>query len=120
VRVGQKFVVVLIWRPESWQMLTGSDVGLLDFLRNRGSSSELSAEVTVGTLLGYLSEPRRFERLLQATPPEPPRVRAMLETFGQQLSQAESSRPSALRKSLNLLWFDLGSRTVDLHALPCP
>ncbi len=61
-------------RPAAWRTLTEIDAALLDFLRNRGESSELSPEDTVEKLLGYFREPGRFERLLKAAPTEPPRV----------------------------------------------
>ena len=104
-----KETVIHTRRPESWRELPETDAALLDFLRNRGASSELSAEETVDKLLGYFREPGRFERLLKIAPSEPPRVRAMLGAIGQQLGQAES-RLSALRTSLNpLSRFDFGN-----------
>ena len=82
-----KETVVHTRRPESWRTLSETDAALLDFLRNRGASSELSPEETVDKLLGYFREPGRFERLLKVAPSEPPRVRAMLGAIGQQLGQ---------------------------------
>lgn len=103
-----KETVIHTRRPESWRALSETDAALLDFLRNRGESSELSPEETLEKLLGYFREPRRFERLSRVAPSEPPRVRAMLGAIGQQLGQAES-RLQALRKSLNpLSRFDFG------------
>jgi DNA-binding Lrp family transcriptional regulator len=111
-----KETVIHMRRPESWQSLSETDAALLDFLRNRGESSDLSPEETVGKLLGYFGEPGRFERLLKVSPSEPPRVRAMLGAIGQQLSKPDS-RLSALRKSLNpLSRFDFGSLVVLEHA----
>src|SRR5580704_766121 len=80
-----KETVIHTRRPESWRELSETDAALLDFLRNRGASSELSAEETVGKLLGYFREPGRFERLITVGQSEPPRVRAMLGAIGQQL-----------------------------------
>jgi Family of unknown function (DUF6088) len=103
-------------RPESWRSLSETDAALLDFLRNRGQSSELSAEDTVDKLLGYFGEPGRFERLVKVAPSEPPRVRAMLGAIGQQLGQVEN-RLLALRKSLNpLSRYDFGNLAVLEHA----
>jgi len=111
-----KETVIHTRRPESWQTLCETDAALLDFLRNRGESSELSAEETVDKLLVYFREPGRFERLLKVGQSEPPRVRAMLGAVGQQLGQPES-RLSVLRKSLNQLSrFDFGSLAVLEHA----
>ena len=111
-----KETVIHTRRPESWQALSEMEAALLDFLRNRGASSELSPEETVQKLLEYFREPGRFERLLKVAPSEPPRVRAMLGAIGQQLGKVES-RLSALRKDLNpLSRFDFGSLAVLKHA----
>jgi Family of unknown function (DUF6088) len=110
-----KEAVVHTRRPESWRTLPETDVALLDFLRNRGASSELSPEETVGKLIGYFREQGRFERLLKVAPAEPPRVRAMLGAIGQQLGQP-AGRLTELRKGLNpLSRFDFGI----LAALEC-
>ena len=82
-----KETVIHTRRPESWRTLTETDAALLDFLRNRGASSELSPEQTVSKLLDYFREPGRFERLSRIAASEPPRVRAMLGAIGQQLGQ---------------------------------
>ena len=111
-----KETVIHTRRPEAWRDLSETDAALLDFLRNRGESSELTAEETVDKLLGYFRDPRRFESLLKVAPSEPPRVRAMLGAIGQQLGQPES-RLSALRKSLNpLSRFDFGLLAALVHA----
>ena len=111
-----KETVIHTRRPESWRALSETDGALLDFLRNRGASSELSPEETVDKLLEYFREPGRLERLLKVAPSEPPRVRAMLGAIGQQLGQPDS-RLMALRKSLNpLSRFDFGSLAVLKHA----
>jgi hypothetical protein len=101
--------VVHTRRPESWRSLSETDVALLDFLRNRGSSSELSAEKTAKRLLDYFREAGRFKRLLKVAPSEPPRVRAMIGAIGQQL-RVPNSQLTELRKSLNpLTRFDFGA-----------
>jgi Family of unknown function (DUF6088) len=111
-----KETVIHTRRPESWRQLSETDAALLDFLRSRGKSSELSPEETVSKLLEYLREPGRFERLLEVAPSEPPRVRAMLGAIGEQLSQAKK-RLSLLRKDLNpLSRFDFGTLAVLEHA----
>jgi hypothetical protein len=95
-------------RPSAWRALSGMDAALLDFLRNRGASSELPPEETVEKLLEYVREPRRFERLLEVAPTEPPRVRAMLGAIGEQIGQPERVL-AELRESLNpLSRFDFG------------
>jgi len=111
-----KETVIHTRRPDSWRGLSETDAALLDFLRNRGESTELSSEETVDKLLDYFREPGRFERLLKVGLSEPPRVRAMLGAIGQQLGQPDR-RLSALRKSLNpLSRFDFGSLAVLEHA----
>ena len=95
-------------RPAAWRNLSETDAALLDFLRNRGESSELPPEETVERLLQYFREPGRFDRLLKAAPTEPPRVRAMLGAIGEQTGQPESHL-TELRESLNSLSrFDFG------------
>jgi len=111
-----KETVIHTRRPESWRGLSETDAALLDFLRNRGVSSELSPEETVDRLLAYFRESGRFEQLLKIAPSEPPRVRAMLGAIGQQLGQPDS-RLSALRKSLNALSrFDFGNLAALANA----
>jgi hypothetical protein len=95
-------------RPAAWRTLSEMDAALLDFLRNRGVSCELPPEDMVERLLEYFREPGRFERLLEAAPSEPPRVRAMLGAIGEQIGQPESAL-AELRESLNpLSRFDFG------------
>jgi hypothetical protein len=111
-----KDAIVHTRRPESWRGLSGTDAALLDFLRTRGTTSELSPEQTVEKLLEHFREPGRFERLLEIAPSEPPRVRAMLGAIGQQLGQPEDCL-SALRESLNpLSRFDFGNLTALAYA----
>jgi Family of unknown function (DUF6088) len=111
-----KETIIHTRRPESWRELSDTDAALLDFLRNRGVSSELSAEETVGKLLGYFRGSGRVERLLKIALSEPPRVRAMLGAIGQQLGQEEGWL-SGLRKSLNpFSRFDFGNLAALEHA----
>jgi hypothetical protein len=103
-------------RPEAWGSLSEIDAALLDFLRNRGESSELPPAETAGKLLAYFREPGRFPRLLNIASTEPPRVRAMLGAIGQQLGYSQK-RLLALRKGLNpLSRFDFGHLAVLAHA----
>lgn len=112
-----KDTVIHTRRPESWRNLSETDGALLDFLRKRGESSELSSEETVDKLLRYFREKGRFERLLGVAQSEPPRVRAMLGAIGQQLGHHESNL-LALRQSLNpLSRFDFGLLATLAHAL---
>lgn len=103
-------------RPEAWANLSETEASLLDFLRQRGKSSELSPEDTIRRALALASEQGRFERLLKVADSEPPRVRAMLGAMGQQLGK----NPAALRRlreSLNpFSRFDFGMLAELKHA----
>ncbi|MFL5328668.1 MAG: DUF6088 family protein [Gemmataceae bacterium] len=104
-----KDAIIHLRRPAEWRTLSETDAALLDFIRNRGESSELSPQETAQKLFAYLSEPGRFQRLSRVALFEPPRVRAILGALGEQLQQ----RPAILerlRASLNpLSRFDFGS-----------
>jgi hypothetical protein len=103
-------------RPAAWRTLSETDAALLDFLRNRGASTELSPEETVEKLLEYFRDPGRFERVLKVAPTEPPRVRAMLGAIGEQIGQPGSVL-AELRASLNpLSRFDFGILAALAHA----
>jgi hypothetical protein len=103
-------------RPAAWGTLSELDAALLDFLRNRGDTTELTPEQTVDKLLQYFREPGRFERILNAAPTEPPRVRAILGAIGEEIGQP-GSRLARLRKSLNpLSRFDFGILTALAYA----
>lgn len=100
--------VVHTRRPHAWRGLSQDDAAFLDFLRNRGVTSELSPEETVSHVMRLAVERGRLQRLLKIAETEPPRVRAMLGAIGQQtgISVAKLRR---LRKSLNpLSRFDFG------------
>lgn len=111
-----KETVIHTRRPESWRDLSQTDAALLDFLRKRGESSELSAKETKEKLLEYFREHGRFERLLKIALSEPPRVRALLGAIGQELGQPQT-RLLGLKKDLNSLSrFDFGVLAVLRHA----
>ena len=111
-----KETIIHTRRPECWRKLSETDAALLDFLRNRGTWSELSADETVERLLDYFREPVRFERLCKIAASEPPRVRAMLGAIGQQLGESEF-RLTGLRRSLNpLSRFDFGPLAALKHS----
>jgi hypothetical protein len=103
-------------RPEAWDGLSATDAAILDFLRRAGRTSELSAEETSRRTISLFSEKRRFERLLEVAPSEPPRVRAIIGAIGEQLGK----KPAALRRlrgSLNpFSRFDFGLLSGLRHA----
>ena len=87
---------------------------MLDFLRNGGQFTELSADVTIQKILTLLRQDERFERMAGVAGSEPPRVRAMLGAIGEQLGGSQGTL-QGLKRSLNpLSRFDFGI----LAALP--
>ena len=111
-----KDTVVHTRRPESWRELSEVDAAILDFLRNRGETSELPADETVSRLLGYFRETGRFDRILNIATSEPPRVRALIGAIGQQLGQSDE-KLTCLRESLNKLSrFEFGCLSGLKHA----
>jgi hypothetical protein len=104
-----KDTIIHARRPAAWRELSEHDAALLDFLRRRGSTSELSPKHTVNRLLSLLSEEGCFERLLKVADTEPPRVRALLGAIGEQLGKGKKSL-DRLRTSLNpFSKFDFGT-----------
>lgn len=94
--------VVHTRRPKAWAQLTREDAALLDFLRERGRTSELSAEATTQRVLAQLGDGDRFARLVRVAATEPPRVRALLGALGQVL-RASDALLVDLRRSLHPL-----------------
>jgi hypothetical protein len=95
-------------RPDAWRTLSDVDAALLDFLRQGGKTSELSPQETIRRVTKLLSERGRLARLAKVAASEPPRTRALLGAFAEQLG----ARPALLarfRDSLNpLSRFDFG------------
>ena len=88
-------------RPSSRAHLSEKEGALLEFLRARAHSSDLSPEETCQRLLALLRQ-ANMNRLLNAASTEPPRVRAILGALAEELHipQQELSR---LRRNLNPL-----------------
>ena len=96
-------------RPESWKQLSETEAALLDFIRERGKTTELSRKATAVRLLKLLAEDGRFEKLQQVANTEPPRVRALLGAIGEQLGKNPKIL-ARLKESLNpLSRFDFGN-----------
>jgi hypothetical protein len=108
--------VVHTRRPEAWEGLSEIDAALLDFIRSRGRTSELSPKETALKTLALCGERGRFARLLRVAGSEPPRARAMLGAIGQSLGlRASTLKP--LRESLNpTSRFDFGMLAALPHA----
>jgi len=101
-------------RPEAWNSLTTECAALLDFMRTRGVSTELTSHDTAKRLLVLIGQSNRWEQLTQVASTEPPRVRAMLGAIGEHLD-CDPSVLTHLRQSLNpASTFDFGI----LSALP--
>jgi hypothetical protein len=99
--LGEK-TIIHARRPEAWNRLSEDDAALLDFLRRRGNTSDLSPKETVARLLEIISRKGCFERLLCVACSEPPRVRAMLGAIGQQIGKKPAVL-DRLKSSLNPL-----------------
>jgi hypothetical protein len=111
-----KHAIVRTRRPESWHSLDADDAAILEVLRQRGATSELSADETVRRLLSLFKKPGRFMRLCRVASSEPPRVRAMLGAIGQHLGRPPRDL-SGLRRTLNpLSTFDFGKLAALKHA----
>jgi len=111
-----KHAVIHTRRPASWRYLDAEDAAILDVLRQRAVTSELSPEETVHQLLSHLKKPGRFTRLCRVASTEPPRVRAMLGAIGEQLGRS-SQELERLRRTLNQLsTFDFGKLVSLKHA----
>ncbi len=95
-------------RPPSRSRLTAQEGAILEFLRERGRTSDLEPRDTIRRLLQLLREGNTFARVAAAAAEEPPRVRAMLGALGEQI-RANPVRLARLRQSLNpLSRFDFG------------
>jgi hypothetical protein len=101
--------VVHTGRPPQRAGLPAEDGAILEILRERARSSDLSPEGTVRRLRQLLADEDRFRRLVTAAMAEPPRVRAMLGALGQELGMPPPLI-DRLRRSLNpLSRFEFGS-----------
>ena len=103
-----KDTIVHTRRPEKWKHLADTEACVLELLRDRASTSELSPEETVARCTAYLRKPGVFHKLRPVVTQEPPRVRAM---FGALCADAgiAASKLVSLHKSLNpLSRFDFG------------
>lgn len=105
-------IIVHTGRPTAWSRLSSLEACLLDFLRNRGSWSELPPEQTIRRLQTLLAEPGRLQRLEDVAATEPPRVRAMLGALAERLGESRVAL-DRLRRTLNpLSRFDFGILSV--------
>jgi Family of unknown function (DUF6088) len=106
--IGEE-IIVHTRRPDAWKSLTETETAMLDFLRRGGRTSELSPDATIKRTQDLLAKPNIYAHLLDVAPSEPPRVRAMLGAFGEQLG-ANRKKIGELRRSLNpLSKFDFGT-----------
>lgn len=103
-------------RPEQRSGLPTEDVAILEVLRERARSSDLSSADTIRQLRRLLADEHRFTQLADAAVAEPPRVRAILGAFGQELGMPVAVL-TRLRESLNpLSRFDFGQLRSLAHA----
>ena len=100
--------VVHTGRPAQRALLSAEDGAILEILRERARSSDLSSEDTARRLRRLLAEEDRYRRLVTAAVAEPPRVRAMLGALGQELEMPRALL-DRLRRGLNpLSRYDFG------------
>lgn len=96
-------------RPATRAELSPEEGALMEFLRDRAITSDLSPAETARRLQALLRDRERFARLTRAAKDEPPRVRAMLGALGE-LAGADARDVRQLRESLNpLSRFDFGA-----------
>lgn len=96
-------------RPAARAILDAEEGALLEFLRDRAMTSDLSSSDTVQRLSALVGDRTRFARLVRAAQYEPPRVRAMLGALGE-IAGAPPRVVQTLRDSLNpLSRFDFGA-----------
>lgn len=111
---GLDRAIVHTRRPARRRMLSTREAAILEFLRDRGASSDLLPEETVSHLLKLVGSGDIYKRLVAVADSEPPRVRAMLGSVGEEIG-APDEQLRKLRAGLNpLSRFDFGK----LRALP--
>ena len=95
-------------RPASRESLSREEGALMEVLRDRAKTSDLSPDQTANRLLRLLDNEQRFKRMARAALFEPPRVRAMLGALGEELNMPARSLDT-LKQSLNpLSRYDFG------------
>lgn len=88
--------------------LSRHQAALLEVLRDRAMTSDLSPDETATRLRSLISAPGAFEQLARVAATEPPRVRAMLGALGEEAGASERDL-QRLRSTLNpLSRFDFG------------
>ena len=95
-------VRVKVRRPVTGEEINIRAAAILELLRERGETSELSSEETIYRLVAMLREESMFSKLAEVALNEPPRVRAILGALGQEAGLPESAL-ERLRESLNRL-----------------
>ena len=105
---GMSNAKVTARRPQAWRRLTSQEGALLEFLRDRGDTTDLSDADTTQRLLQLLREGKTLDHLLRVAPDEPARVRAMLGALAEELGVSDR-RLRALRNTLSpLSTYDFG------------
>jgi hypothetical protein len=103
-------------RPAERETLSADESAILEILRERAQSSDLSPEETSARLRQLLRDEKRFTRLVRAGLAEPPRVRAMLGALGEELDMPPRLL-NQLKGSLNpLSRYDFGRLASLRHA----
>lgn len=99
---------VVTRRPKVRAGLAPREAAVLEVLRDRAATSDLSPRQTCERLTDIVRDPKTFARLARVAAAEPPRVRAMLGALAEQAGHDER-RLRPIRASLNpLSRFDFG------------
>ena len=89
-------------RPIIGKEIDTRQAAILELLRDRGQTSELSSKETIRRLVTMIRNPSVFSKLAETALNEPPRVRAILGALGEEAGM-DGSALESLRKSLNSL-----------------
>lgn len=109
-------VKVMVRRPVLNEDIHAREAAILEFLRDRGQTSDLAPQEIVERLVSMLIDTAVFARVAEAALGEPPRVRAMLGALGQEAGIPDSNLLQ-LRQSLNKLSrYDFGRLRGLRHA----
>lgn len=103
-------------RPDARRQLTAQEGAILEFLRDRGETSDLSTSDTIKRLLDLIGRDATFDRLMKPAMDEPPRVRAMLGALGQEVGAPERHLQTLKRSLGPVSKYDFGRLSTLRYA----
>lgn len=115
--VALKKATVYVRRPASWRKLETDEGALLEFLRDRGSNSEMDAKDTSEKVVQiFKSDKAKLEKITRLAQDEPARVKAMLGALGEEVGVSDRLLVK-LRSSLSSYSvYDFGKLSALKHA----